>query len=150
MDPSRALALLVVGLIGCVAVFFLVRRIESDPVLDSVIAWAKRTGKTTRGDGFGQPFEVVGLAADRWFTVSYDANTRVLLIGLDCDAEDRQAGGDNRVGHPAGGPPRVQDEALVTRWTKPTVEQVNQLDEVIAAMVGVAQPFENAPPLSNA
>lgn len=136
MDPSRAAALLVVGLFGCLAVFFLVRRMEHDPVLDSIIAWSKRTGKTTRGDGFSQPLEVVGLAGDRWFTVSYDANTGVLLIGLDCDAVDSGT--------------QVQDEALVTRWTKPTEEQVNQLDEVIAAMVGVAQDFEHKGPLSNA
>lgn len=141
MDPSRAAALLVVGLIGCVAVFFLVRRLEHDPVLNSVIAWAKRTGKTTRGDGFTHPLEVVGLAGERWFTVSYDANTRVLLIGLDCDAADGLADAQTQA--------TVQDEALVTRWTKPTVEQVNQLDEVIAAMVGVARSVEQSEPLSN-
>ena len=146
MEPWRALGLWAVGIFGCVLIFFVVRRLEQDPVRDAVMAWATQSGKTTRGDGFSAPLEIVGLVGERWFTVSYDGNRRVLLIGLDCEAPDSALPvATNADRGPLPGEQRVQDDTLVTRWTRPTIEQIRQLDKVIEEMLVVAMGIEGNP-----
>ena len=122
MDLWRAVGLFAVGLGGVVVVAWLAGRLERDPARDALRGWAERMGLPLRGDGFENPLEVVGRVNDRWFTASYDANARVLLVGLDCFGE--------------GG--TVQDDALVTRWTAPTAEQIGRLSAVLEEMVAAA------------
>jgi hypothetical protein len=128
MDPSRVLAWLIVAVAGSALVFWAARRLNHDPVLNEIEAWGKRGQTTVRGDGYRHALEVVGMVGSRWYTVAYDANAGVMLIGIDCAA------------HP--GAPGVQEETLVSRWTRPTIEQVRRLDAALVEMATLAAELE--------
>jgi hypothetical protein len=153
VDPTGIGALVAFGLVAGIAAFWLAGRLDRDPVLDAVLAWAKRRSLDVRGDGRAFPLTVVGKQGERLFTVSYQSGAELLYLAIDCDAaEGAAADGAAADGARAeGGGAAVTDEgALVSRWTHPTAEQAARLDEALVALGEMAAELERRAPAAEA
>ena len=97
--------------------------------------WAGHRRGRPRWTPLGQ--ELAGVTGERRFTLAlFDGPPLTLLVAVDCACRPGAAMGAIV----------ATDGAIASRWTGPTVDTIQHLDDLLAALVEVAEALEEMDP----
>ncbi len=125
--------------------------VASESAAGRLASFARLSGMQISGGG-PEPIRLTGRRDGRWISVVWQEEPPMLLVGVDCAAEDRAAEGSAGSAVPAaGGLPgerQIQEQVLCCRVERPPLELLapERLGALIGEMIAAAAEQERQRP----